>query len=168
MEGVVEIANYIKKVVMLGDPAVGKTSLVRRFVKDIFKDEYISTLGAKPSKKEVNVDGENVTMMIWDIAGDNPIPTNPGYYSGAAGALVVCDLTREKTLQSVSWWISNLKNEVGDLPVKVLANKSDLTGPKYDLDDIPSYDLEPSITSAKSGKNVEESFKELAEAMIDG
>lgn len=164
----IAITKFMKKMVMLGDPAVGKTSLVRRFVKDKFRDEYIITLGAKPSKKEVKVDGKDVTMMVWDIAGNHAIPINPGYYSGAQGALVECDLTRAKTLKSISCWISNLRDKISEIPVKVLANKSDLSYWKYDLEDIPPFHLPPSRTSAKDGENVERSSKELAEAMING
>ena len=61
------MAEYIRKIVMLGDPGVGKTSLVRKFVHDMFDDKYLSTLGAKPTKRLIKVNDDNLTMMIWDF-----------------------------------------------------------------------------------------------------
>ncbi len=162
------MGEYITKIVMLGDPAVGKTSLVRRFVDDMFDDKYISTVGAKPSKKVVEIENDEITLMVWDIAGHSLVPLHPGYYAGAKGALIVCDLTRRQTLNAVTWWHSLLHKWAGDIPTKILANKSDLDDREFELEDIKHEKMNPQLTSAKSGENVDEAFHELAEMIIYG
>ncbi|MBI5000691.1 MAG: GTP-binding protein [Euryarchaeota archaeon] len=151
---------------MLGDPAVGKTSLVRRFVNDMFDDKYLETVGAKPTKKVLQVKGNRLTMMVWDIAGHS-YSLHPNYYSGAKGALMVCDLTRRSTLQSLDTWQSALKNKSGDVPVKVLANKSDIFDWNFEPEELGEKGFDWLKTSAKTGEKVEEAFQKLAEEMLD-
>jgi small GTP-binding protein len=121
-----------KKVVLLGDSAVGKTSLIRRFVYDHFDDSYIATVGSKVTKKNVQVqrrDGSvKLSLMIWDLIG------REGYAAfhsrslvGTQGALLVSDLTREETLASLErYWIPLLFKVVGNVPLVFASNKSDL------------------------------------------
>jgi len=161
------MTDYLKKVVMLGDPAVGKTSLVKKFVDNMFDDKYLSTLGAKPVKKVITVNGDKLTLMIWDIAGQS-YNLHPTYYSGAKGALMVCDLTRKKTADSLIPWYSALYNKVGDVPVKVLANKSDLSDSKFNIGYVEKMGYDTMMSSAKTGENVEKAFQDLAEMMING
>ena len=161
------MAEYIRKVVMLGDPGVGKTSLVRKFVHNMFDDKYLSTLGAKPTKRLIKVGEDNLTMMIWDLAGQN-FNLHPAYYAGAKGALLVCDLTRQETAESLLNWYNSLKERAGDVPVRVLVNKSDLREKQMDLEQFTSMGFKPMMTSAKTGENVDQAFQELAEMMIHG
>ena len=98
------MAIYIRKVVMLGDPAVGKTSLVHKYVNDMFDDSYLSTIGAKPVKKVIERGEDVIILIIWDIAGHN-YNLHPAYYLGAKGALVVCDMTRLSTVDTIQSWI---------------------------------------------------------------
>ena len=151
---------------MLGDPAVGKTSLVRRFVHDEFDDKYITTFGTKPVKKIVDLDEDTVNLIIWDIAGHITESLSSRYFSGASGALIVCDLTRERTLESVENWYSRLIKNEGKVPVKLLLNKSDLEDWKFGKEDIDYNGMDPMLTSAKTGNNVEDAFSNLAESII--
>ena len=165
MQGV-RLAEYIRKIVMLGNPGVGKTSLVRKFVHDMFDDKYLSTLGAKPTKKLIKVGDDNLTMMIWDLAGQN-FNLHPAYYGGAKGALLVCDLTRKDTAEALVNWYSALIERAGDIPIVVLANKSDLDG-ELDIERLEEMGFNSMKTSAKTGENVELAFQELAEMMLNG
>ena len=160
------MAEYIRKIVMLGNPGVGKTSLVRKFVHDMFDDKYLSTLGAKPTKKLIKVGDDNLTMMIWDLAGQN-FNLHPAYYAGAKGALLICDLTRKDTAEALLNWHSALIARAGDIPVRVLANKSDLDG-EFDIEYIEAMGFKCMKTSAKTGDNVEQAFQELARVMLNG
>ena len=161
------LTNYVKKVVMLGDPAVGKTSLVARFIKDMFDDKYLSTLGAKPSKKTLSVQGDDLTLMVWDIAG-HVHNLHPIYYTGAKGALLVCDITRQGTMESLGEWHSSLTDKVGDTPIVTLINKTDLSDWDFKPEELATPGIETFMTSAKTGENVNLAFEKLSELMIHG
>jgi small GTP-binding protein len=172
------VKEYMKKVILLGDGAVGKTSLIRRFVEDEFDDDYIFTIGTKVTKKEVTVskDGEDVlvTMMIWDILGQTDFHrTQAEAFSGAAGALLVCDLTRKETLDSLGkYWIPEFEKEAGAVPRIFLGNKADL-GEKMSEGEFTETAKGLSAgaltleTSAKTGQNVAEAFEALAKQLVD-
>ncbi len=165
--------DVIKKVCLLGDPAVGKTSLIKKYVYDVFDDTYITTIGTKVSKKEVQVTSNiKVTLLIWDVLGQDEYQfLHATYYQGSAAGLIVCDGTRQDTIAHVKKWVTNFRATVGNVPVIILVNKSDLLPPDFknkELDDIAAEAKAKCIfTSAKSGKNVEESFKALTQAIAD-
>lgn len=171
--------EYIKKVILLGDGAVGKTSLIRRFVEDEFDDDYIFTIGTKVTKKEVTVqkDGQDVlvTMMIWDILGQTDFHrTQAEAFSGATGALLVCDLTRKETLDSLGkYWIPQFEKAVGKVPRVILGNKADLRKKKMPAEEFTSGIQRMSMgslcleTSAKTGQNVAEAFEAIAMQLVD-
>jgi len=151
---------------MLGDPAVGKTSLVRRFVFDEFDDDYLTTFGTKPVKKVIDLGEDIVNLIIWDIAGHITESLSSRYFSGSSGAVIVCDLTRKRTLNSVEKWYSRLLKTEGKIPVKLLLNKSDIEEWDFEMDDLNHKEMAPVVTSAKTGNNVERSFKKLANEII--
>src|SRR3989442_5415087 len=132
------------KVWLVGEGAVGKTCLNRRFMQDQFDDGYISTLGAKVSKKEIKVDGANggmdVDMTIWDIMGEKGFREllKEAYFHGAQGVLAVCDVTRKETLDDLEDLVAAGIKVTGNVPIEFLANKADL---KYHMA-IPKYDVE--------------------------
>jgi small GTP-binding protein len=161
------LAEYVRKIVMLGNPAVGKTSLVGKFVHNMFAEKYISTIGARPSKKVLKLNGDTITLMIWDIAG-HTYNLHPIYYAGAKGAILVCDLSDRKTMEALPYWFNGLRLKTGNVPVKVLANKSDLEDRKFSQEDIKTLGFEAMLTSAKTGDNVESAFKGLTENIIYG
>lgn len=165
-----------KKVCLLGDFAVGKTSLVRRFVYDVFDDKYISTIGVKVSRKTISLalDDEIVelTMMLWDLAGSEEFSRmRASYLRGAAGALMVCDVTRPETLPSLRRYFQDLQDINGRCDVVIAANKTDLLTASHsepgaafaaearalavDLG-APFY-----LTSAVDGSGVETGFRHL-------
>jgi small GTP-binding protein len=167
-----------RKVLLIGDGAVGKTSLVRKFVMDKFDDKYITTIGTKITKKDLRFNtpaGETVlTLMIWDILGQKGYTgIQASSYKGAEGAMIVCDLTRKETLTStLEYWIPELRKVTGEIPMVFVGNKCDL----IDSRQISEAELESTagkfgcrsyVASAKTGENVESIFKVLGEGVLD-
>jgi small GTP-binding protein len=165
--------GMVKKLVLLGDPSVGKTSLTRRFVENTFDEAYLSTIGSNVNKKTVTLYNDNggsndVKLMIWDIAGDKACDSlKRAYYRGAHGAIIVCDITMEETFKSLPHWIESLRDNVGEVPTIILGNKSDLeefrTVDLGELQEIAEeYGISAFLTSARTGENVEMVFTTLA------
>jgi len=160
-----------KKICMLGAFGVGKTSLVRRYVQSLFSDAYLTTVGVKIDKKTVSVGNETVTLLLWDIAGEDDVsPIRMSYLRGAAGYLLVADGTRAETLGIASSIQSRVKAEIGAVPFLVLLNKADLQE-SWEIDREAMDGLEQAgwsivRTSAKTGAGVEEVFEELAKRMV--
>jgi small GTP-binding protein len=160
--------NLIKKILLLGDGAVGKTSLIRKFVYDEFDDKYLATIGAKVTKKvlEFEVEGEHykVTMMIHDIVGQVEFEKiHRQYYRGAEAVLLVFDLTRRETFDHIGWWLESLSGVVGRMPAVLIGNKVDLGSQhQVSLAEITEMsrrlNCQYLLTSAKTGENVESSF----------
>ena len=169
--------KLMKKICLLGDGAVGKTSLIRKFVFDSFDDKYIMTFGTKVSKKEVSIsrNGQdfNMTFLIWDILGQRVHDNiHSAYYQGASGAFIVCDATRIETLEHIDDWIRVFRNVNANAPVILLGNKSDLKDEmQFGQDELgevgAKHDMKNHLTSAKTGAHVEESFLELGNQVID-
>jgi len=117
------------KILLLGNAAVGKTSLVQRFVHDRFDNSYLMTIGMEPSEKHVKLkDGTNVALSIWDLAGQERFRfIRHTFYKGAKAALLVFDLTREATLKELKKWDKEFIDNCGASVIKVLVgNKQDL------------------------------------------
>ena len=167
------MSSIQKKICLLGDFAVGKTSLVRRFIEDIFEDKYLSTIGVKVSRKVVTVQGRSVALLVWDIAGDEKFTrVMRSYYRGAAGAILVCDLTRVETLPSLKEYVQTFWQINPQTPVVVVGNKSDLREQCViagtALADIAAQLDAPWFTSsAKTGENVPELFHVLTQRLLD-
>ncbi|MBG0790458.1 MAG: GTP-binding protein [Desulfovibrionaceae bacterium] len=160
-----------KKICMLGAFAVGKTSLVRRFVKSIFDDRYLTSLGVKIDKKVVEVDGQEVMLLLWDLEGEDDFHTlSTSYLRGTSGYFLVVDGTRKETLGVALDIHKRIREQMGDLPFYLLANKSDLESVweigKDELDSVRAQGIPVRLTSAKLGSGVEESFAELAASLI--
>jgi small GTP-binding protein len=166
-----------KKIVLLGDPAVGKTSLIRRFVLNTFDEKYVSTIGARVSKKEVVVPTlmykVRMDMMIWDLIGSKESTRlHEMYYRGADGAIVVADITRLSTIENISMWVSSFRHAMGSKDVLMVYNKMDLEG-YWTLDETGMETLAAKHntlyykTSAMSGDNVDIAFYKLAELMLE-
>ena len=158
------MTNIERKILLLGDSAVGKTALARRFVDDGFMENYRPTAAAKPWKKKISLSGEEISLAIWEIAG-HTLQLHPAFYSGAHAAILVCDLTKKSSADSLSQWHNTLMNKVGIVPVMVLANKSDLN-PEYELDYIKKFGYDAVKVSAKTGDNLESCMIEIIEATI--
>jgi len=164
--------KYIIKLCLLGDGAVGKTSLVRRFVFDVFDDKYLMSFGTKVVKKEIKVGDTELDMLIWDILGQRTQDAlHAAYYKGATGALAVCDFTRPDTMKNLNSWLGNFRSVVGNMPVIILGNKSDLEK-RFTMSQLEEYGKSVGCdvieTSAKTGLNVERAFIELGDKLVAG
>ncbi len=167
------------KVCLVGEAAVGKTSLIRRFVHDDFDDKYIQTLGTKVSKKEIFMEARGgkgklkVDMTVWDIMGQKGFREllKEAYFYGAKGIIAVCDVTRRNTLDDLDDWIEGVYSVTGRIPIEIFANKMDLKE-KMEMgrDEVEqfskAYDSPWHFTSAKTGENVEEAFRGLATRIV--
>ena len=164
--------QYVKKICLLGDGEVGKTSLIRRYVLDLFDDQYIQTFGAKVSKKVLELEDANLTLMIWNVLGQKTQKAlHSTYYAGANGALVVCDMTRPETLEHLQHWVGDLKEVSGNIPIIVLGNKCDLEM-KVRSDELEAFATSigsgSMLTSALTGQNVNEAFHSLGRKTLEG
>lgn len=160
-----------KKICMLGAFAVGKTSLVSRFVYSIFSDKYHTTLGVKISKKQIRAGGRDVNLMLWDLAGEDEFQElRTSYLRGASGYLLVADGTRAATLDTAMTLREKASATVGDVPFVVVLNKSDLVErwavAEGAVEDLLGRGWPVIRGSAKTGEGVEEAFGALAERML--
>jgi len=161
-----------KKICMLGAFAVGKTSLIKRYVEDLFSEKYHTTIGVKVDKKTVKVDDRTVDLILWDLAGKNGISEmRTTYLRGAAGYLLVVDKTRVNTLDVAMEMHKMAQDMLGKVPCILILNKWDLEG-KWDIDEAAIGDLRNSgwytiKTSAKTGMSVDQAFETLARKLIE-
>jgi small GTP-binding protein len=160
-----------KKVCLLGTSGVGKTSLVAQFVHSMFSDKYLTTVGVKIDKKPVTVDGTEVTLVIWDLAGDDDFQRlQTSYLRGTSGYFLVADGTREGTLDQALELQKRVEATLGSAPFVLALNKADLT-PQWQVDearvtDLVAQNFTVMKTSAKEGAGVEEAFAHLARRMV--
>lgn len=160
-----------KKICMLGSYGVGKTSLVARFVHSMFTDKYQTTVGVKIDKKELHVDGLDLTLMLWDMAGEEDnAPVKLNQVRDAAGYLLVVDGCRSKTLEVALSIQQRVETEIGKRPFLLLANKAD-ERPTWEIQDSAWEELSGRgwgilETSAKTGERVEEAFLTLASGIL--
>ncbi len=158
-----------KKVILTGSFGVGKTSLFNQFVYAKFSDKYLTTIGVKVNKKSIMVNGKELSMLLWDIAGEvaqDKVPTS--YFLGASGIIYVFDLTRPSTYEKLEEDLDYLKNLTKGAVIKVVGNKKDLLSPE-ELHTVTQqvpvpFDI---LTSAKTGENVEQLFQVLGAELVD-
>lgn len=166
------------KICLAGAEGVGKTSLIQRFVYDAFDDRYLTTMGAKVTKKELQAAGpddkrRSVVLLIWDIMGEEGFREllREAYFDGAKGILAVCDLTRPESLADLEGWKNAIEKVAGRIPAFVLANKADLSGKaRLRRRDVEAHCRDwgwPYLfTSAKTGENVEKAFAGLTPLVL--
>ncbi len=182
-----EIERYKAKICLLGDPMVGKTSLIRKYVLDQFSDEYLPTIGTKVTKRELSIFRGNVrnyvSLMIWDINGKREmmdqsikefrdfIPKT--FLAGSEGVIFVCDITRRDTFDHLKLWYDALVSAVGkEVTCILLGNKTDLKATaEISYDEIMEmnrrYGFPFYYASARTGENVEIAFQRMAEILLD-
>lgn len=159
-----------KKICLVGPFAVGKTSLVRRFVDSIFSDNYLTTIGVKISKKIVETTNHQVNLMIWDIEGvDIFTALKPSNLRGSAGVLLVLDGTRPTSIEIAADIHKTLCEYLPNIPIVCLLNKSDLSFDwklgSFDLQELEKLGMTTIRTSAKTGENVEQAFQAIVDQM---
>jgi small GTP-binding protein len=171
---------HLFKICLVGEGAVGKTCLIKRFVYDTFSDKYIVTMGTKITKRNkiithpVKGTPTKVRMLIWDIMGQQEFRQKlpEAYFNGCDGALAVCDITRIETMSQLVEWIKKVHSVAGKVPIMFLANKCDLKGKEQlNLDDLKylssKFDRSHAfLTSAKTGENVELAFETLGKEIL--
>ncbi len=164
------------KVCLLGEFAVGKTSLVRRFVYNEFQENYQTTIGVHIVQKHISLPSprqQEVTLIIWDLAGGEPFsPVSKVYYRGAAGALIVADLSREATIDRLDAYYKAFRQITPNAPVVILLNKADLIPDSRHVQHTVTrtkelYGTPVFATSALTGLNVENAFLTLTTSIID-
>ena len=161
-----------RKVCMVGDFGVGKTSSVERFVSNVFSDKYLTTIGVKVDTKVVKTDDAEIKLVIWDIAGRNRFGNIEfTYLRGSASYLLVVDGTRKSTLTTALELRDSIEARYGQIPYVMLINKADLQD-EWEISDeeinrLKGQNIKVFVTSAKSGENIEEAFQELSLALVD-
>ena len=165
-----------KKICLVGDFGVGKTSLIRRFVDRQFSDKYLSTVGVKISRKKVDLSEEkSVQLLIWDLEGHTKFKAiAPSYLQGAGGAIIAADVTRQETIDNCTERLQ-LFLSVNPKGIAIFAlNKADLIEPeKVQLllenvkEEKPDAVIATYSTSAKTGENVDEMFNLISAKMIE-
>ncbi len=168
--------DYRYKVVVCGDPSVGKTSTILRFTNNAFKRSYLPTIGVNISDKNVFMENSNVQLVLWDLAGQSKFQTmRTHFYQGADAIFLVFDLTRPKTLNSISNWHADINKALGNKnAIKIgfiLGNKNDLIDERrVSMEDAQRLAEELNLdyieTSALTGENVNSSFYKIAETLV--
>ena len=156
---------------MLGYFSVGKTSLVKRFVESIFSEKYHSTIGVKIDKKRVTIDGVELNLMIWDLAGDDSYENiKTAYLKGASGFLVIADGTQSISVDIAIDIRNNLQQKFPNIPFIILINKDDLKQhwevAQPQIKQLQEADIQVVQTSAKTGVLVKESFEDLGRLIL--
>jgi|TARA_R110002126_G_scaffold78829_1_gene196046 small GTP-binding protein len=157
-----------KKVLLVGNFGVGKTSLIRRFVLNEFSEAYISTIGVRVSTKIVELNTEKIKLLIWDVAGtkdDEKVPK--AYFLGASAAMYVFDVSREETYLNLEQQIETVRQLSGLKEIMIVGNKKDLLS-LIQLEELKNKINIPInlITSAKENENVEDAFTSLAKQSL--
>jgi len=159
------------KICMLGAYAVGKTSLVQRYVQGIFRDVYQTTVGVHIHKHETTIEERDITLMVWDIHGEDDLQeVRRSYIVGSTGYLLVADGTRPATLEVALQLHERAVSVVGDVPFALLLNKADLTD-SWDVDEdrldaLRAVGVPVRTTSAKDGSGVVDAFEFLARGIV--
>jgi len=161
-----------KKICMLGSFAVGKTSLVRRFVESIYSDKYHTTVGVKVDKKVVAIGADQVTLLLWDIEGaETEHDLRKSYLRGASGYLLVADGTRGDTLYKALALQSRAEETLGPVPFLILLNKADLPDmwkiSDREIEALKQKGWQVMNTSAKTGEGVEDAFLALTQRVME-
>jgi small GTP-binding protein len=159
-----------KKVCLLGAFAVGKTSLVSRFVQSIFSEKYHTTIGVKIDRKVVSVGAQEWQLILWDLAGEDEfLQLRTSYVRGSSGYLLVVDGTRKATLDVALSLQQRVSAALGNIPFVIVFNKADLQSewemPQDLADDLSRRDWPWVMASAKTGAGVEEAFHMLVRHM---
>ncbi len=165
--------KYVIKICLLGEAAVGKTSLVYRFIEKKFRENYKSTLGVNLLKHDTTVEGYgSVSAQIWDLGGQESFKSlRKLYLEGANGAFVIFDVTKRITFDKLIEWIESFKTARGEQPLFLIGNKMDLeesikVKEKESKAFAKKYNMELVFTSAKTGDNVEKAFYDLINVIV--
>jgi small GTP-binding protein len=156
-----------KKILLIGDFGVGKTSLIRRYVDNEFSDEYITTIGVKISKKRLLIDTIDCELLIWDIEGATPTKKIPhSYFKGASGAIFVCDASSGESVDDLYEHINSFLIVNPQAKYVIAYNKIDLLSIQQKETLSIKLSANEFMTSAKYDKNVTQMFETLAKEIV--
>ncbi len=165
--------DHFYKLCILGDARVGKTSLIQRYLIGTFNESTIPTLGVGFYVNSFIVDGERVTLQIWDFGGEERFRfLIPSYCVGANGALFVYDITSPRSLIDMGEWLDLLEKTTGKIPVLLVGTKIDLGSlrkitPSKAMEYGKTREITEFLeTSAKTGENVESVFEKISHLLI--
>ena len=164
----------IFKIIVIGDPSVGKTSLLTKYATNQFKEQYLPTVGVNILKEKVELEdaGEKVliNLMLWDVAGQPQFyMLHRPYFNGADGMMLVFDITRSSTFSNVNNWYSTVvKYGLSGISRLLIGNKIDLKDERKIIKPMADHlseklNADYYETSAREGKNVKEIFQKMAE-----
>ncbi|MFX0040433.1 MAG: Rab family GTPase [Promethearchaeota archaeon] len=166
--------GFVFKITVIGDGAVGKTSLIKKYTQGSFQKDYIKTLGAQFSKYDEEIEGDNCKLFFWDIAGQREFDfMRPTFYKGSKAAIIVFSHTDEDSFNHIKDWHEDIKKYTGELPIILFGNKTDLVDEK-DLDDETIDKLVKKNnflgyykTSAKTGSGVYKAFQAIIKELYN-
>jgi len=166
---------FVFKIVVIGDGAVGKTSLIKQYTEGNFVTDYIKTIGAQFSKYLESFDEDMVKLFFWDIAGQSEFSfMRPTFYKGAKAGIMVFSLTDDQSFENLKSWYEDIQKHCGNLPVVLFGNKSDLIDVEKSDDEKKVDGLKDDInflkyyrTSAKTGENVYDAFRSIIKYLHD-
>jgi len=160
------MADLARKICLLGDFGVGKTSLVARLVRNTFSERYLTTVGVKVDSFTVPAEPRPVKLVLWDIAGKSALDAlNQTYLRGASGVVLVADGTREPTLRAALYLLMQAKSLLQDPAAVLLVNKFDLVD-RWEIQPGTLAELRKTLpvfeASARTGNGVEQAFHDIA------
>ena len=169
--------DFLFKIVVLGEGAVGKTAIVTRFSHGFFRTDYKTTIGSQFAVKNVEIvksEREKVTvkLQIWDVAGQSRFQIlRPMYYRGSSGGILVYDVTRRRTFIVLEEWLEELHKALGkDIPLILVANKTDLPDrivePSEGREFADNHNMPYVESSAKTGEGIIDIFDQLARVLV--
>jgi small GTP-binding protein len=166
--------GFVFKITVIGDGAVGKTSLIKKYTQGSFQKDYIKTLGAQFSKYDEEIEGDNCKLFFWDIAGQDEFNfMRPTFYKGSKAAIIVFSHTDAVSFEHIPEWHNDIIKYCGDLPIVLFGNKIDLIK-KEDLDDTKAKAIikERNFlgyyrTSAKTGSGVYKAFQAIIKELYE-
>ncbi len=165
-------SDWVTKICLLGEAKVGKTTLIYQYLENKFRTDFRSTLGVNLLKKTVTIDNLTVMAQIWDLGGQESFKKlRKLYLEGAEGALVLFDVTNQRSFDMLNDWVSSFREVHGEKPLVLIGNKIDLTeNIIIDETQAKQYAMENNmnliLTSAKTGQHVEEAFIEILKRIV--
>ena len=174
-KGIIDLGSFVFKIVLVGDYGVGKTTSIHRFVENKFKANYVPTLGVQVTKKSLEINGNSIDLMIWDLAGqDRYAMVRQRFYSDTEGILMIYDITRMTSLLNIKKWNAEVSRFVKNIPIILIGNKIDLLEQREVRNaDVRRFLEENNInihlkikTSAKDGLNTDNAFHFLVKKIM--